>query len=127
MSGPVLPQQGTASLTDILTSLQDWVRAGNSIVDGLGALSPHFTSGQIVASKLVQTGFVRVTGISMVVPGGAMGTLNDSATLAAANSTNAVYTLPTSVGFQPCSMVFANGLVCIPGSAQVVTLFYART
>lgn len=123
-----LPDQGTASLTDVITTLKDAVVAANNIVDGVGALSPHYTSGQIIAAKLVQTGFVRLLGYSVVAAGG-MGALYDAATLAGATAaaTTQVGTVTAAIGYYPVNIVFQNGLVYVPGSAQVAALFYART
>ena len=118
---------GAGSVSDILTALQDLVRATNACVDGLGALVPHNTSGQTIAAKLVQTGFVRVTGVSVYTPGSGVGTLYDAATLAGAVTAAAIYPVSAALGYFPLNMVFANGLVYVPSSAQVATIFYART
>lgn len=118
--------QGTSSLADILTTFKDAVVGFNNIVDSLGALTPNFTSGQLIASQLVQTGFVRLLGYSVTTPG-AISKLCDAATLPAALSSTVVGTTSASVGYFPVDMVFANGLVYIPVSGQVATLFYART
>lgn len=124
---PTNYEQGTASLTDILTALKDWVVAGNSIVDGINSLSPHFTSGQVIGAKLVQTGFVRLLGISVVSAATQRGLLLDAANLGAATASTIVGNVSAQLGFFPVNMVFQNGLVFIPGSAQVAALFYART
>jgi hypothetical protein len=122
-----LPFGGTASLTDILTTLKDWVVAANGIVDGVQSLSPHSTSGQVIGAKLVQTGFVRLLGISVVSASTQRGLLLDAATLAAATSATMVGNVSAALGYFPVNMIFQNGLVYIPGSAQVAALFYART
>lgn len=118
---------GGASLSDILTSIQNLVVATNAVANANNGLIPHLTSGRLAANTLVQTGFVRVLGISVVVAG-AVGALLDAATLAsAAVGTNDVYDVPAATGFIPLNMVFANGLVYKPGAAQVAAIFYART
>jgi len=100
--------------------------AANNIVDALGALTPNFTSGQVIAARLVQTGFVRLTGYS-VTTAGAPGQLCDAATLPGALSSTVVGIVSASVGYFPVDMVFTNGLVYLPGSGQIAALFYART
>jgi hypothetical protein len=115
-----------ASLSDILTSMQNGVNAMNAFVSATSKTIPTNTSGQLAASVLVQTGFVRVLGVS-IVAGGAAGSLADAATLALAVSGTEVYTTPTTTGFYATDMVFVNGLVYLVGAGQTVALFYART
>ena len=115
------------SVSDILTALQDLVRATNAVVDGLAALAPHYTSGQVIASRLVQTGFVRVLGVSVISAGAGAGILYDTNTLAGAISATAIYPVAATTGYTALDMVFQNGLVYIPSSAQAATIFYART
>lgn len=115
-----------ASLSDILTSVQQGVNAFNGFVSELAKSSPSFTSGQVSADALIQTGFVRVLGVS-VVDGGAVGALHDAAALADADADNQVYVVDTTEGFFKTNMVFKNGLVYKPGSGQIAAFFYART
>ncbi len=114
-----------ASLDDILTTLQGGVKAINGNTLALKQQAPTETSGQLAANTLVQTGFVRVTGISVTVAG-AVGGLYDAATIALAISDTEVFVVPTAVGYIPLNMVFADGLVYKPGAAQVATIFYTR-
>ena len=120
------PQGGSASLADILFAIQNLVVATNDLAKLTADVIPDSTSGQLSADALVQTGFVRVTGIS-VTTAGAIGTFFDAMNLASSGSTNAIYTVPAAVGFTPVNMVFANGLVYKPGALQVATIFYRRT
>lgn len=122
-----VPFQGTASLTDILTTIQDLVRATNNIVDGVESLSPHSSSGQLIGASLVQTGFVRLLGISVVSASTQRGLLLDASNLSVATSATVVGTVSAQLGYFPVNMIFENGMVFIPGSAQVAALFYART
>lgn len=118
---------GGASLSDILTSIQSLVVATNAVAQASNGLIPRLNSGRLAANTLVQTGFVRVTGISVIVAG-AVGALFDAATLAAAAAgTNDIYSVAAATGFTPLNMVFTNGLVYKPGAAQVAAIFYART
>jgi hypothetical protein len=126
MVNQVNGDQATSSLADILNTQKNAVIAMNNIVDALTALTPNFTSGQLIAAKLVQTGFVRLLGYSVTTPG-SISQLCDAATLPAAASSTVVGTTTASVGYFPVDMVFANGLVYLPVSGQVATLFYART
>ena len=114
-----------ASLDDILTALKGGVQALNGATQATNRTTPTGTSGQLAANTLVQTGFVRVTGIA-VIAAGAVGGLYDAATLAAAGSGQQVFTVPASVGYIPVNMVFAEGLVYKPGAGQTVAIFYTR-
>lgn len=125
MPPPVPAMTGAASLSDILSAVQTIGQQCQFIARRLNEQAPDLTSGQLAANTLVQTGFVRVTGIS-VVTAGAAGTLSDARTLAAAGSGDVVYTVEPVVGFLPVNMVFVNGLVYKPGAAQVVAIFYTR-
>lgn len=115
-----------ASLSDILTSMQNGVNAMNAFVSAVSKDIPTDTSGQLAADTLVQTGFVRVLGVS-IVAGGAAGSLADAATLALAVGGTEVYTTETTPGYFATNMVFKNGLVCLVGAGQTVAIFYART
>lgn len=114
-----------ASLDDILTSLKNVVTAANGVAQGLKRQVPDSTSGQLAADTLVQTGFVRVIGIS-VVAAGAVGALYDAATIALASADEQVFVVPATVGYISLNMVFADGLVYKPGLAQLATIFYTR-
>lgn len=115
-----------ASLSDLLSAMQNGVTAMNAFVTAVTRDAPALTSGQLAADKLVQIGFVRVLGVS-IVAGGAAGGLYDAASVTAAISTTQVYVTGTTPGFYPVNMVFVNGLVYKPGAGQTVTIFYART
>jgi hypothetical protein len=119
------PYGGGASLTDILTAIQDLVTAWNNVGNILAKQTASSTSEQLSASTLVQTGFVRVKGIS-VTTAGAVGTLNDASTLADAASGNVAYVVAAATGYVPLDLVFEDGLVYQPGAAQVATIFYTR-
>lgn len=115
-----------ATLSDVLTSIQNLVVAFNGVNDGITSQVPHFTSGQMVASTLILPGFVRVTGISVVTAGSAGG-LYDAQSIAAATADTQVYAVPATAGFLPVQMVFTRGVVYIPGAGQVAAVFYAKT
>lgn len=122
-----LARSGTASLSDILTSLRNEVVAVNNLVLQYSRQFPSSTSGQVSAAALIQTGFVRLLGISVVASvTAAAGGLYDAATLSSAGATQQVGVLLTTPGFYAVDMVFANGLVAKPAPGQIVSLHYAR-
>lgn len=114
-----------ASLDDILTTLQGGVKAMNANTLALNRAQPTQDSGQLSADALVQTGFVRVTGISVVVAG-AVGGLYDAATIVNATAGQQIYVVPAAVGFTAVNMVFNDGLVYKPGAGQKTVIFFTR-
>jgi hypothetical protein len=119
------PFTGGSSLGDVLTAIQSLSQNCQQIAKFLNEQSPDLSSGKLTATTLVQTGFVRVTGVSVIVAGAA-GSLNDAATAALAVTGNVVYTVQATVGFYPVNMVFLNGLVYTPGAGQEIAIFYTR-
>lgn len=97
-------------------------------VTELRYLTPALSSGQLSANTLVFTGFVRVTGISVIAPSSTVvGGLYDGATIAATNATNEIYPTPTAKGYYNTQMIFTNGLVYKPQGGEEVAIFYVRS
>ncbi len=116
------------NLTDVLTTLQNLVQATSTIGNELIKINATQTTGQISANTLVQSGLVRILGLS-VSTAGAAGTFHDAATIAAADSTNVIYTVAATAGYFPFfpAMLTMNGLVYKPGAGQKVTIYYTRS
>ena len=114
-----------ASLSDILTVQQNGVVALNNIQTTRAGTIPTTTSGTLTAATLIQTGFVRVTGISVVVAGAAGG-LYDTTAVSLLGSTNQTYVVAATLGFTEVNMVFMNGLVYSPGAGQTAVIYYTR-
>ncbi len=108
-------------------TLQAISQAINTVAEHVSLLTPEFTSALLDANTLVQTGPVRVYGVS-VTTAGVVGALHDAATVATAGGTNVVYRTPATVGYVNLfpGVLFNSGLVYIPGAGQVVTVFYSR-
>jgi hypothetical protein len=117
-----------ADLTDVLTTAQNIAQFLSTIGAEISVFHPDFTSKQMVGNTLVQSGFVRVLGIS-VTTAGAAGALHDAATITAAASTNVIYEVAATKGYFPFSpsIIVTDGLVYKPGAGQVATLFYVRS
>lgn len=96
-----------------------------NLVDATLKLVPSNSSGKVSATKVIQTGFVRVTGIS-VVAGGAVGALHDASTTASIASANQIYVVPTTPGFYAVNLVFPTGLAYVPGASQTAAFMYSR-
>lgn len=115
-----------AALSDILTSMQNGVNAVQALTQAVVRGTPTDHSEQLTANALVQVGFVRVLGVS-VLAGTGHGGLYDAATVAAAVATTQMYDVMPIVNFFPLNLPFKDGLVFKPGAAQKVVIFYART
>lgn len=124
---PANPFGNIGTLQSIGNTLQTITQNIISAVNQLQKLVPALTSGQLTADTLVQTGFIRVTGISVVTPGATGGGLHDCATLADVASTNKVFSIGTSAGYYPVQLVFNDGLAYDADVGEVVTVFYSRT
>lgn len=114
-----------ASLDDIQTTIQSVNGTLNDQVSAYLKQVPSTSSGLLSAAKIVQVGFVRVTGIS-IVTGGAAGGLHDTNALASIATTNKIYTVGTAAGFYAVNLVFLNGLAYDPGAGQEIAIMYTR-
>jgi hypothetical protein len=116
------------SLTDVLTTFQNLVQATSTVGNELIKVNATSTTGQLTANTLVQSGLVRVLGLS-VSTAGAAGTLHDAATIVAADTTNIIYTVAATAAYYPFfpAMLVTQGLVYKPGAGQKVTIFYVRS
>jgi len=79
----------------------------------------------VTASTLVKSGLGRVFSVN-VTTAGAAGGIYDVATTGAAGAANLIATIPATVGtYNYFGLPFENGLVYVPGSAQVVSISYS--
>jgi hypothetical protein len=118
---------GLGSLINIGNTLQSIAQNIILAVTELAQLMPAFTSGQLTTDTLVFTGFVRVTGVSIITAGSPVGSLHDAANLGASATGNEIYPLPSVVGFYPLQMIFENGLVYKTGTSEKIAIFYVRS
>lgn len=120
MSGP--------STSDFLSVSKNAVVALGNITARLTAMSGSFvasqTSGHLDATALVQAGFVRVKGVS-VIAGSAVGYLNDSATVAGIGTGTRVYQISVTPGYYPLDLIVTNGLVFEIGTGMQVCISYS--
>lgn len=121
------PFAGVGALLNIGNTLQSVAQNIIQAVTELQQMMPAHTSGQASASKLIITGFVRVTGVSVAKAATPPGMLYDAPTLAMAAAGTEIYPLPSTVGYTSLQMIFANGLVYKAGTGEEVTVFYVRS
>jgi hypothetical protein len=116
-----------AGLTDIMSVQQTGVAVLSAIQEVLAKTVPTHSSGHLDTSILVQSGFVRVTGVSVVGGAGGLVFLHDCAALADAATSNRIYAIGNTPGYTATNMVFHKGLVLLesPGTTEVA-IFYTR-
>lgn len=114
-------------MTDIAGIQQTGVAILAAMQETLAKTVPTNSSGRLDAAALIQSGFVRVLGVSVTGGTGGVAHLHDCAVLADASTTNRVYAISNTLGFYPVNMVFHKGLVMteVPGSTEC-TVFYSR-
>lgn len=114
-----------ASIDDIQTTLQS---INTTLADQVNAYLrqvPSLSSGNVSTTKIIQIGFVRVTGVVVVVAGVA-GALHDVRALADVAAGNLQYVVGTTLGYYPMNIVFPTGLAYVPGAGQSAVILYTR-
>lgn len=77
----------------------------------------------VSASTVIKAGPGRLVRVS-VITAGAAGTVNDCSTIAAAAIGNQIGVVPATVGIYYFDWPCLNGIVYVPGAAQVVAISY---
>lgn len=78
----------------------------------------------LAASTVIKTGSGRVARVS-ITTAGAIGAIYDAASVGAAGAANLIGSIPATVGVYYFDFPFNNGLIYIPGSAQVASISYS--
>lgn len=123
------PNEGPFSPSALLNIGNTLQSVAQNIVQAVSILSkfiPTLTSGQLSANTLVQTGTIRVIGISVVVGNAAAGGLYDASTIAGAGAGQQIYQIPSTAGYYPVQMLLNNGLVYKTGTSEKIAIFYGR-
>ena len=97
--------------------------------EGLGPVGTKNALNITQAQLLDTTGLSsysarRISHVHVLVAGSAPGSVNDSATLAGANTTNQVYAIPNTVGIYIVDFPCMNGIVVTPGTGQTLAVSY---
>jgi len=121
-----------AGVDDLVTVQKNGVAAVNALVQALSDFKVSYEniSGTAVTTNIgsnarIFAGSGRVVSIS-VITAAAGGSIHDAATVAAANSENAVYTIPNSAGIVFLGIPLTNGLIVKPGSGSLLTVIYSE-
>ncbi len=78
----------------------------------------------ITAEKLVQSGPGRVVRVSVLVAG-AVGAIHDAGATGAGAAGNKIAVIPAAVGTFELDWPVDNGILVVPGAAQVVAISYS--
>lgn len=113
-----------ASLDDVLTTMQNVVKAFNSFTQSNLQLSGTTNSQNLTTTTLLKSGSGRIVTVSVTTAGTTVGGLYDSATIANANATNLLIVVESTIGVSLVNMTYQNGLVYIPGASQAAAICY---
>ena len=114
-----------ASLDDIATIQKNGVIGVNTLNLTLLRIYGTNTSVTVTAPTLIFTGAGRLVTVSVVVGGSATGLIHNATSTTAAAAANALMTVPTTAGVYPANIMFANGLVVVPGTGQSINVTYS--
>jgi hypothetical protein len=81
------------------------------------------SSLNITTATVVKAAPGRVATVSVIVAG-AVGTLNDTTTTGAVAAANEIMVIPATIGVYRLDWPVINGIVVVPGAAQVVSVSY---
>lgn len=88
-----------------------------------GAASGFATAYNVAASTVIKAGPGRLVRVSVIVAG-AVGTVNDCLTVAAAAVGNQIGVVPAAIGVYYFDWPCLTGIVYVPGAAQVIAVSY---
>jgi len=125
MSSTPAPASG-ASLTDILTAIKNLVTALTTAANNYLNVQGQANVCNITTPTVVKASAGRVCSVSVIAGGGGPGAIYDVATLLGARNKQ-LFVIPDTVGTEPyvVNMPAAFGILCVPGSEQVITVSYS--
>jgi glycerol dehydrogenase-like iron-containing ADH family enzyme len=122
-----------ASLDDIVTVQKNGVVAVNALVQALNEFKTVYESfvgnksfSGISDNTLVTSVSGRLVNLSVSVAA-AGGTIHDSATVAAADTSNVICSIPSTTGVYSINFPFSDGLVVKPASSSTVSVSYSES
>lgn len=115
----------TASLTDILTTQKNGVVAINNLAQATARGLGTQTSITVTAATLIFNGPGYLVSFSVVVAGSTAGTISNTNAVATVAASNALCTIPATVGIVKVGQIFSSGLVVTPGTGQSVNVTYS--
>jgi hypothetical protein len=115
--------QAGASLSDVLTTLQNAVKAINGLAQNYLNVQGISNFAGLTAATVVKASSGRIARISVVVAGSAAGAVYDGAALGA--TTKPLYVIPNTVGIVEVNLATNVGLLVVPGTGQTVSGGYS--
>jgi hypothetical protein len=112
-----------ASLSDILTGIQNITVAINNMVGVYLNVVGHNNTTDMTAATLVSNTNGRVCQCVVTVTSSTTGAIYDS--LNASSSSRKIFTIPATVGSYTVNMPVAYGIVVSPGSGQTVSISWS--
>lgn len=122
MSTPNPVAQG-ASLSDLLTAVQNLVKAINAASQQYLAINGALNMPAISTATVVKSTAGRVCEVSILSAGTTVGTIYDGATLSA--TTKPLLPLPNIVGVYKVNWPVSFGILAIPGAGQTISVSYS--
>lgn len=121
------PLQAGASLSDLLTTAQNIVKAINNVAQNYLNVQGLTSFANISAPTVVKASPGRVCRLSITTAGSATGMVYDGATLAATSKPLWVIPETAASNGEPYEVNFATtfGLLIVPGSGQVVAVGFS--
>jgi hypothetical protein len=115
----------SANIGDLLTTQKNGVVAINNLAQstlrGLGTQ----TSVTVTSATVIYVGNGYLVNFSVVVAGSTVGTISNTGSTSTVAATNALCTIPATVGIVKVGQVFSTGLVVTPGTGQSVNVTYS--
>lgn len=115
-----IPSAGAAQ---ILTALQNLVTALNSAATSYANIVGVANFGPLTAATVVKNSGGRICEIAVIAAGTTTGYFYDGATTTATQAT--MIPIPNIVGVYKVQWPMSSGILCIPGSGQIVSGTYS--
>ena len=122
LSPTSMPQSGF-SYSDIMTTLQNVVKAVNSASIVYQSVQGSQNRAAMTAATLVKATTGRLAVVIVTTTSTNTGTVYDSS--ATGVTTTPIYTIPATVGVYVVNMPVSFGILVVPGSGQTVTVSYS--
>lgn len=126
MSG-ISTTQGTTSLSDCLTALQNLVRAVNAAAQTYANVNGVSTTENITAPTVIKTSPGRACRLSVITAGSSTGMIYDA--VQTTNTKAPIWVIPEAAATdgEPYAVGMATdaGIMVVPGTGQSVTLLWS--
>ena len=122
-SQTVAANLSSASLTTLITTLQNLVTSLNNATATYLNVNGSVNSGSIIATTVVKQSAGRVITMSILVAGTSVGVIYDSVTIG--QTTKPLALIPNETGIITVNMPASFGITVNPGSGQQVVINYS--